>query len=93
MGSSRLMYDIQAAIAMTQREPEKIPLSLSNLSILLPPLRRHWRRAVSAALLLLVVSLLALPLPYVQKIIFDFVLPSGNRVLLVQLLLALFGMR
>lgn len=106
MESPRLVHDIrsalsvarrkpegiESALSVAQREPEDIQCKLSHLNILLPPLRKHWKRAVMAVITLLLASLLALPMPYVQKIILDDVLPSGDRVLLVRLILALFGL-
>lgn len=92
MRSSRLVRDIQAAMSVAQRKTEKTQFNPSNLRILSPPLRRHWKRATTAVVILLLVSLLALPTPYVQKIIFDDVLPSKDRTLLVRLIAALLSL-
>jgi ABC-type bacteriocin/lantibiotic exporter with double-glycine peptidase domain len=45
---------------------------------LLPFLNEHWLWVFSAAILMLVTSLLAMPGPYLTKVIVDDILPAGR---------------
>jgi ABC-type bacteriocin/lantibiotic exporter with double-glycine peptidase domain len=74
---SRLTTDIRAALDLlrcSSTEPVKFKLFL--LIRLLPFLKEHWLRVFSAAILMLVTSLLAMPGPYLTKVIVDDILPA-----------------
>jgi len=62
---------------------------ISSVKFLFPYLKTHWKEEVIASLFMIVVSLLALPTPYLIKIIIDDVLIAKNTKLLNLIILLL----
>jgi len=74
-----------------KEKPQKF--KLSSLKRLFPYLKTHWKEGLIASLLMIVVSLLALPTPYLIKIIVDDVISNKNIKLLNLIILLLIAIQ
>ncbi|MBE0461273.1 MAG: ABC transporter ATP-binding protein [Candidatus Aminicenantes bacterium] len=74
-----------------KEKPQKI--KLSSLKRLFPYLKTRWKQGVIASLFMIIVSLLALPTPYLMKYIVDDVLLAKNIKLLNLIILLLVGVQ
>lgn len=70
------MFNIQ------NRKTRSKELKLSSLKLLFPYLKTHWKKALIASSLMIILSLLALPTPYLMKYIVDDVILAKNIKLL-----------
>jgi len=64
---------------------------LASVKGLFPYIKPHWKRALIGSLFMIVLSLLALPSPYLMKLIFDKVLVDKNIELLNLIIISLIG--
>jgi ATP-binding cassette subfamily B protein len=70
-----------------------IKIGNSHLRWMWPYIRKHWKRGAMGGLGLAILSALALPSPYIIKIIIDQAIGSANLRLLNILIVALFGIQ
>lgn len=87
---SEMIEDLKAVLDAMRSPLKKESLQKSDLLFLLPYIGRHWGKFFVASLLMLLVSLLALPGPYLAKYIVDDVLIAKNLRILNLIILGLF---
>lgn len=76
---TRFLEDIRSArrILKTGEHTER-RYHLANLRLLLPYLKKHWKKMVLASALTIVVSLFALPVPLLMKYTIDTIIPEKS---------------
>jgi len=70
-----------------------IKISRAHLRWMWPYIRKHWKRGALGALGLVILSAMALPSPYIMKIIIDKAIGAKNLPLLNILIIALFSVQ
>lgn len=90
---ARFVNDVKAAFNLTKGQYQNTKFKISDFKRLLPYMKSRWGKAALASLGVIILSLSALPIPYLMKIIYDDVFLSGNLKLLHTLLLILLGIQ
>ncbi|MEW6457198.1 MAG: ABC transporter ATP-binding protein [Acidobacteriota bacterium] len=75
------------------RKERSKKLKFSSLKLLFPYLRTHWKKVIIASILMIILSLLALPTPYLMKYIVDDVILAKNIKLLNLIIFLLIGIQ
>lgn len=87
---SEMMENLKAALQAIGAPLEKETFRKSDLLFLLPYFKKYWGKFILGSVLLLVISLLALPGPLLTKYIVDNVLVAKNLKILNLIILGLF---
>lgn len=68
---SQFFKDVKDAFDLTKKHYELKKFKFSDLKRLLPYMKSHWGKASLASILVVFLSLSALPVPYLMKLLFD----------------------
>lgn len=85
----KLLIDVAVALKRLKNKKVYRKFHLSDLKIVFPYLKKNWEKALGASISMIVVSLLALPGPYLIKYIIDDVIENKNIRLLNFIILIL----
>lgn len=85
---------IRSALKLIKtKESQKQEFKLSKLKRLFPYIKKHWKKAVSASILMIIISLFALPIPLLMKYVIDDIIPKKLFGHLSIVVLLLFGIQ
>jgi ABC-type bacteriocin/lantibiotic exporter with double-glycine peptidase domain len=88
---SQFFKDVKDAFDLTKRHYELKKFKFSDLKRLLPYMKSHWGKASLASILVVFLSLSALPVPYLMKLLFDDAFGGKNFKMLNIILLIMLG--
>lgn len=76
---TRFFQDIRSALQILKTgEHTERRYQLANLRLLLPYLKKHWKKMALASALTIIVSLFALPVPLLMKYVIDTIIPGKS---------------
>ena len=72
----QLINYLKESIKTTKTKDTSQQFKFSTLKRLIPYIKAHWKKAAIASFLMIVVSLLAMPSPYLMKYLEEYLLPQ-----------------
>ena len=90
---ARFIDYLKEMSGQTPAEEENTSFRLSSLRRILPYASEHWRKGLLGSIFMVFYSLLALPSPFMLKIIVDKILVEKNQNLLGLILISLIGVQ
>jgi ABC-type bacteriocin/lantibiotic exporter with double-glycine peptidase domain len=90
---SKFFKDVKDAFALPKKHYDLKKFKFSDLKRLLPYMKSHWGKAGLASIFVVFLSLSALPVPYLMKLLFDDVFGGKNFNMLNIILLIMVGLQ